>query len=63
MRNYLKNYSGYFLIMGIVLLLMFFFGFTPHRFRSAPIFIRLGFPIVFIILGYLGIKYKKQDSE
>jgi hypothetical protein len=63
MRNYLKNYSGYFLIMGIVLLLMFFFGLTPSRFRNAPTFIRIGFPVVFIFLGYLGIKYKKQDSE
>ncbi len=63
MRNYLKNYSGYFLIMGIVLLLMYFFGVTPSRFRNAPLLVRVGFPIVFIILGYLGKKYKKQDNE
>lgn len=62
MRNYLKNYSSYFLILGIVLLLMFFFGFTPWRFRNVPTFIRIGLPIIFIFLGYLGLKYKKQDS-
>ena len=63
MRNYLKNYSGYFLIMGIILMLMYFFGLTPLRFRNAPVFIRIGLPIIFIFLGYLGMKYKKQDSE
>jgi hypothetical protein len=63
MRNYLKNYSSYFLTLGIILLLMFFFGFTPWRFRNAPTIIRLGLPIVFIILGYLGSKYKKQDTQ
>lgn len=49
--------------MGIVLLLMYFFGFTPWRFRNAPILIRIGLPVVFIILGYLGIRYKNQDVE
>jgi hypothetical protein len=63
MNNYLKKYSNYFLVLGVLLLAMYFLDVVPYRLRNAPASLRLFGPIIFIIVGFIGKFLENEKSN
>ena len=63
MKNYFIKYANQFIFIGLVLLAMYYFDLTPHKLRNAPDELRLGGPIVFIIIGVLSKFIRKEESQ
>ena len=62
MKNYFIKYSNYFIVIGLVLLVMYFFGIVPGRFENSPDLLRWLFPTIFLLVGIAG-KFINTDSE
>jgi hypothetical protein len=60
MKNYFVKYSNYFILIGIVLIAMYFLDIVPWRFRNAPDSIRLSVPLIFLTVGLIS---KLIDTE
>jgi hypothetical protein len=60
MKNYFVKYSNYFILIGIILMTMYFLDIVPWRFRNAPDSIRLSVPLIFLTVGLIS---KLIDTE
>ena len=62
MKNYFIKYSNYFIVIGAILLVMYFLDIVPWKFRNAPELLRWFLPLIFLFVGIAG-KLSKSDSE
>jgi hypothetical protein len=63
MKSYFIKYSSYFILIGSILLLMYFLDIVPNRLRRASDTQRLFFPFIFVILGLIGKLLSKENSN
>lgn len=64
MKNYFEKYANYFIIIGVVFLVMYIFGYVPYKLRNSPDLYRWLFPLIFLIIGLVSkINHTESKGE
>jgi hypothetical protein len=64
MKNYFDKYANYFIIIGVVFLAMYIFGYVPYKLRNSPDLYRWLFPLIFLIIGLVSkINHTESNVE
>jgi hypothetical protein len=61
MKDYLIKYSGYFFILGIIIVGMRIFGIEHRRLDALPVWGQYAFGVIFFLVGLYGKKLKTEE--
>lgn len=63
MKAYFSKYANYFIILGGILLIMYFNGYVPLKFKNSPELFRWLFPSIFLLVGVFSKFIDKEALE